>query len=198
MVEPMAVAHHAVKRSKLKKGDSCLVMGAGPIGSLVLKGLVALEVGWIGVSEPSPLRAASAERIGAHNVYNPLQVDVVAECQKHTNGRGVQVVFDCAGFEPAIETALNALRAGGTIVNLATWTNPPRIDVNQMLFKELSFLTSKAYANEHEEVLALLESGKLTLDDLVTARVPLDNVVEGAFLALLNEKDKHIKILVKP
>lgn len=65
------------------------------------------------------------------------------------------------------------------------------------MFKQISVKGSLGYAGDQKHVIELLGSGKLSVDDLVTAKVPLKDVVKGGLQALENEKDKHIKILIE-
>lgn len=64
-----------------------------------------------------------AKRAGAHHVFDPMESNVVSECQKLTGGSdvGVAVSFECAGKQKALDQALGALRTGGTCVNVAIW-----------------------------------------------------------------------------
>lgn len=110
LAEPMSVAWHAVRVSGMKKGDTALVIGAGPIGAMVTRYVLPLlatsqasltrgldsvlkarGASWVGVSEPTATRAGIATACGADVVYNPMECDVVAEVRKATGG-GVDVV----------------------------------------------------------------------------------------------------------
>jgi hypothetical protein len=64
-----------------------------------------------------------------------------------------------------------------------------------MLMKEVAWVTSQAYSDDHHEVLDLLASGKMELESLITARIPLRNVVEDGIMALLDKKEDHIKVI---
>ena len=64
-------------------------------------------------------------------------VDVVAETLQSTDQRGVDVVFDCAGTQATMDTATQAVRRGGMIVNLAVWSDKPVVDMTTLLFKEV-------------------------------------------------------------
>lgn len=105
---------------------------------LVLKVLKARGVGWVGVSEPSDQRRAMAAAHDASVVFDPRSIDVVAETFKATNGVGADVVFDCAGIQATFEVALAAARPRGNIMNIAIWGKPANLDMNAMLFKEVT------------------------------------------------------------
>lgn len=142
MVEPLAVAMHAVLASKLVVGGTALVVGewrsgsqqlrdprlmsfegAGPIGCFIVKTLLGQGASKVIVSEPSAMRRAMATRAGAHHVFNPMEDDVVLECHNLTGGAdvGVNVSFECAGVQKALDQALGSLMTRGTCVNVAVW-----------------------------------------------------------------------------
>lgn len=96
-MEPLAVAWHAVNVSPFKKGDSVLILGAGPIGLAVLQVLKAKGAGKIIVSEMSPRRKDFAKKFGAHYVLDPSEDNVVATVNDICDGQGANLAFDAAG-----------------------------------------------------------------------------------------------------
>ncbi|OJT03695.1 (R,R)-butanediol dehydrogenase [Trametes pubescens] len=195
LVEPLAVAWRAIKLSHVKAGDKVLILGAGPIGIFVLKVAQIFGATWVGISGRGSKRCALAHKYGASAVYDASTgIDVVAETLKATNGRGADVVVDCAGSQSTLDTALKATRPGGTVMNVAGWTARPTIDMNLMLMKELVLANSIGYAGDHPELIQALADGKFDLDDLealITRRVGLEEYLEKGLGALLHEKDQH-------
>ncbi|KAM5546077.1 hypothetical protein V8D89_000203 [Ganoderma adspersum] len=201
LMEPLAVGWHAVKKANFKAGDSALTVGAGPVGILLLEVLRVFNPGWVGVSGRSKKRCELAEQHGASAVFNVAiaGVDVVAETLQATDQRGVDVVFDCGGTQATIDTATHAVRRGGTIVNLAVWSDKPVVDMTTLLFKEVVLANSMIYANDHPEMLDALGQGRFgDLSSLITRRVPLEEFMEKGIKALIYEKDQHVKILLHP
>lgn len=82
-------------------------------------------------------------------------IDVVAETLKATDGRGADVVVDCAGSQSTLDTALKASRPGGTIMNVAGWTARPTIDMNLMLMKELVLASEHFSSNGPSSVILM-------------------------------------------
>ena len=125
LIEPMTVARHALKSSKLKNFEelSVLVLGGGPVGLAVVLDLKAHGTKKIFVSEPSEVRR---NQVGKYcdGALDPMKVDVAEECRKQTGGAGIDVVFDCAGVMPALKSGFDALRVHGTYVNAAGWEAP--------------------------------------------------------------------------
>lgn len=133
LVEPLAVGWHAVASSPFTENDSVLVLGGGPIGLSVIQSLRARRcrqiVGAVRtfsdnfaadmlagskiVSEISGMRKEFAKDFGAHVVLDPTQDDIVKECLKLTNNKGVDVTFDAAGVQAGLDQAINSLKARG-------------------------------------------------------------------------------------
>ncbi|KAG6878828.1 hypothetical protein C0992_007406 [Termitomyces sp. T32_za158] len=199
-IEPLAVAWYAIKRSGFSAGKSVLVLGAGPIGLFLLKILRSFDPSAIIISsEPATLRRAQALKHGATIALDPRGVNVPQEVLKATGGIGVDIAFDAAGIQAGLDVALPSVRTRGMIVNVAVWEKSPIIDVNLLLMKEISMTGILAYDRVHPELLAAVGSGKIPgIEDLITRKIALEDVVEKGFNALLHNKDAHIKILVNP
>lgn len=119
LVEPLAVAWHAVRESGITAGQTSLVFGAGPIGLAIIQCLKAIGAGEIIAVELATRRQEFAKQFGAAHILDPSHVDVVKEAQKLTGGRGPAVAFDCAGVPSSLDSATRAVCARGTIVNVA-------------------------------------------------------------------------------
>ncbi|KAI0943553.1 hypothetical protein AcW1_002689 [Taiwanofungus camphoratus] len=199
LMEPLAVVWHAVKRSNFTAGDSVLIIGAGPIGLLLLKVLRALDASWVGVSEPASQRRDMALKLSASAAFDPLSDDIVSETARATDGRGAAVVFDCAGIQASLDTALAAVRARGNVVEVAVWETSPVLDIGALQKKEIILTASQSFSRVHSELLQAVAGGKLTgLEDLITRKIALEEFVDKGIKALIEEKDSQIKILVHP
>ncbi|RPD60647.1 alcohol dehydrogenase GroES domain protein [Lentinus tigrinus ALCF2SS1-7] len=201
LMEPLAVAWHAVKRSNIKRGDHVLVLGAGPIGLLVLRVARVFGAASIAVCEPASRRRDLAETHGADIVYDPTapNADVPAAIRKATGDRGADVVFDCAGTQRTLDTAFQTVRPRGNIVNVAVWEKRPTLDIDAVTYKEVNFTGVIAYDRDHPEMLRAVAEGKFKgLENLITRRIGLEDFVDKGIHALIHEKDQHVKILVHP
>ncbi|KAI0649782.1 alcohol dehydrogenase GroES domain protein [Trametes meyenii] len=182
LMEPLAVSWRAIKKSQVKTEDRVLILGAGPIGILTLEVAKAFGASWVGMSGRGTKRCDLARQ----------------QTLKATNDRGVDVVVDCAGTQSTLDISLRATRPGGTIMNAASWKEPPTIDMNVMLAKEIVLLNSFGYAGDHPEVVEAVAQGTFVdLEGLVTLHVSLDDFVEKGIRALTHEKDKHMKVLIR-
>lgn len=193
----MAVGWHAVKISPFKPGDSVLILGGGPIGLSVIQALRSKGDSTIIVSEVSPVRQQYAKQFGATHVLDPTKDDIVKRCKELCDNQGVNVVFDAAGVQAGLDQAIHAVRARGTIVNIAVWEKPCTIHPNDLVFKERKYLGVATYVlGDFGEVLEAISSGRMKPDSMITKRIALNEVVEEGFKALVKDKSQ-VKILVK-
>lgn len=176
-----------------------LVLGGGPIGLAVIQALKARGADKIIVSEVSSMRKEYALDFGAHHVLDPTKDDIVARCRELCDGQGVHVVFDAAGVPAALHQAIHAVRARGAIVNIAIWEKPVSIHPNDLVFKERKWLFVATYVKgDFQEVIDAIASGKMDkVHKMITKRIGLDEVVEEGFKALVKDKDRQVKILVR-
>ena len=123
LVEPLAVAWHGVSRAGFSTLDdsAILVLGGGPIGLAVCIILRTRGAKTVFVSEPSEARRELAASF-ADVVMDPRHESVSGKIREATQDRGVDLVMDCAGVQAGMDEGLNALKIGGTYLNVAGWT----------------------------------------------------------------------------
>jgi len=199
LAEPLSVALHAITRSQLQPGESALVIGAGPIGQLLLAALRAR--GWfnVGVVEPAPARQELARALGAATVFHPDELDVpsIAEPERIVDS-AVDVVFECSGKRVAMEAGLAQLHRGGRLILVGAGIEPPKLDPNRILLNEIVITGSFVYdADGFEQALALLTSDAMPVDLLLEpGTVPLTGL--AAAMRHLAAGELAAKVLVAP
>jgi (R,R)-butanediol dehydrogenase / meso-butanediol dehydrogenase / diacetyl reductase len=198
LIEPLAVAYHAVKLSKAQPEHTALVFGAGPIGLVTTAALKAAGVEQVLVVEPADVRKQKAPGAGADHVIDPTSTDVAAEVAELTEGRGADVSFECAGIDAVLKSAILSTRAGGTVVNVAIWGHEASVAMNDLVFHEVNILGSLAYADDHPATIEMVASGKVDPFQFITGRIELDDIVAKGFDELINNKEENVKILVHP
>ena len=198
LVEPLAVAYHAVRLSGVKPGQTGLVFGAGPIGLVTTAALKAAGVEDVIVVEPADIRKAKAPTAGATHVVDPTDGDVVAQVLDLTDGRGADVSFECAGIDAVLASAIKSTRVGGTCVNVAIWGHEARVAMNDLVFREVNVLGSLAYAGDHPATIEMIASAKVDPFQFITGRIDLDDIVAAGFEELITNKEENVKILVRP
>lgn len=199
LAEPLAVALHAITRAQLENNETALVIGAGPIGQLVLAALRARGVERVEAVEPAPNRRDLARALGATIVHMPdeLEVPSIAEPERIV-GSAVDVVFECSGKRAAMEAGLAQLRRGGRLILVGAGIEPPRFDPNRILLNEIVITGSFVYdADGFEQALALLESGTLPIELLLEpGDIPLGDLL--GTMQRLATGEVAAKVLVAP
>ena len=129
-------------------------MGGGPIGISTILALKAKGADKIIVSEISRKRQEFAKRFGAHYVIDPTKENVVKRCRELCDGQGVHIAFDCAGVQAGLDQAVQAVRARGSIINIAIWEKNCTITPNLFCFKERRYQGVATYSiGDFQEVI---------------------------------------------
>lgn len=179
LVEPMAVAWHAVELAGVEPGGSALIAGAGPIGIGLWFALRAHGIDTIVVSEPSSVRRAAIEAVGARTVLDPSTDDLDAAVRLATNGRGVDVAFDAAGVGPAFMSSIRCLTPGGRAVVVAMHEKAFDFDPSQMVMRETDLRGSLAYLqSDFDAVIEAMSQGHYAIGDWVSTTT-LDHITDA-------------------
>jgi (R,R)-butanediol dehydrogenase/meso-butanediol dehydrogenase/diacetyl reductase len=199
LTEPCAVAVHAVRNSQMKLGDTVGVIGAGPIGLLVLQAAKAAGAGAVFVSEPAPARARAAAELGADAVINPAEEDANGRMVELTAGIGPDVVFDCAGIRNTLDQAFDTVRRNGQAVLVAVPWEPMPLNPVDWMAREIKFQASwGSQPDDWIRSLELMRTGKVNVKPLMSEEsyIPLDGIQE-AFEAL-TRPSTQLQMIVKP
>lgn len=177
MVEAVAVALHSINIAKIRTGDRCVVVGAGMIGIFILKILKISGASAIIAVDNNPKRLDVALKAGADHTFlssgNELEEKIIAL----TNKRGADIAFEAVGKSESVNIAIDLVRKGGKTILVGN--SSPRIEfpLQKVVTRELKVLGSCAIRGEYDAVLHMLESGKISVDDQISAIAPLS---EGA------------------
>lgn len=189
LTEPFANAIHAVTRS-VREGDTVLVIGAGAIGSLAVRAAVLAGAERVLVSDPLPSRRAVAQAQGARPIED------LEDVLSATDGDGVDVVIDAAGFPPTWKLALGAVRFGGRIEAIGLGAPEGPIDYHPIVAKGVTITGSYACVDEDfDRALALLENDRSDLASWITAMPLADGA--NAFERLVDVGDL-VKVVLHP
>ncbi|KAI0490464.1 dehydrogenase [Xylaria cf. heliscus] len=197
LIEPLSVAWHAVSESGIKAGQTALVCGTGPIGLAIIQCLRAIDVEEIIAVEVVARRQELARQFGATHVLDPTQVDVPKVSKELAGGWGAPVAFECAGVPSSLECAVRATCPRGTIMNVSVWERPIPLNLNSLVFFERKLIGSLCFRlSDFGNVVKALGEGRLRPESMITGKIALHRVVEDGFEVLINERQKHIKVLV--
>ncbi len=194
LIEPLAVACHDVRLAELAPNDLAVVLGGGPIGTLIA--LVARQAGArVIVSEINPYREQHLEALGLEAV-DPRAVDLPALVEESSEGAGADVVFEATGHPSAAEMMTRLPKARGLIVAVGIFAKPPEIDLFQFFWRELRLCGARVYENrDFDQAIELAASGDLPLDRLISDIYSLDELKKG--LDLMSTGGDVMKILVQ-
>jgi (R,R)-butanediol dehydrogenase/meso-butanediol dehydrogenase/diacetyl reductase len=197
LVEPAAVAVHAVSSSGLRPGETVLVTGGGPIGQLSGLAAIAAGAGAVYLSEPNAGRRRRAALLGLTGVIDPLSDDVADYLAAATGGAGADVCIECSGDQRALDACLAAVRRGGTVIQTALYLKPVQVDADRLVMRDVTLKGVYCYpVTSWPRVIRMIASGRLPVERIVTGRIALDDLVEGGFGALLDPAGSDVKVLV--
>jgi threonine dehydrogenase-like Zn-dependent dehydrogenase len=142
----------------------------------------------------SKQRRKFAQQFGAHHIIDPTSEDVVQKVKKLTKGYGADVGFDAAGVQIAVDSAIKAVRARGTLVNIALWgAKRVALDMMDMVFGERKYQAVVTYTEgDFEAVIDAIATGKIQPKGMITKVIGVDQVDEG-FKALVEDKDNQVR-----
>lgn len=175
MIEPLAVAVHAVSLAGETKGKTALVMGAGMIGLLTLQALRVAECDVVYVVDIDDSRLKIAESVGATCGINAKTADVTAEIKRLTNGRGVDIAMEAVGSTPTIKTAVESVRKGGTVVLIGNIAPSAEIPLQIVVSRQLRLQGSAASAGEYPRCIELLATGQVAVKPMISVVAPLED-----------------------
>lgn len=197
LVEPLAVALHGVRRSRLKPGDHVLVMGAGPIGLLTLQCALLAGARRVVVTEVDATRAALADRLGAATVVNPTRENVGVALSGLTQGQGPDVIYVCTGAPEPYRDAVSLVRKGGQVFLLGLCVEEVAADFMSVVLNDLCIEGSLAGRAEFPAAIDFVAQRRVDVESLVSHEIPLGEVVTKGFNFLTTPGSGAVKILVR-
>ena len=197
MVEPAAVALHAVEITPVSIDDIAVVVGAGMVGLFVIQALRAAGCGKVVAVDIDPDRLAMAGKLGADIACQPGELEQTNAIRDTTGGRGADVAFEVVGVTSAVETAIKAVRRGATVTLVGNLSPRIELPLQAVVTQQLRLQGSCAICGEYPAVLNMIERGTMNVDAILSATAPLS---EGAsWFRRLYEKEKGLlKVILNP
>lgn len=196
MVEPCAVGAHSTSRVGDLRGKNVLVTGAGPIGNLVAQFSKARGAAKVVVTDISEFRLKKVVECGIGETINVMDEDMISGLENVFGEQGFDVGFECAGLEGPLNDQIQNINKGGTIVAVAVYEEPPRVDVSILGDRELSLVGTLMYKKEdYVEAVNFIESEKIKLGPLVTDRFDFEEYLE-AYKHIDKKGDKTLKVMI--
>ncbi|MFD2646919.1 NAD(P)-dependent alcohol dehydrogenase [Devosia albogilva] len=196
MVEPFAVGMQAASKARITPGDTAVVLGAGPIGTMVALAALAGGCARVIIADLAQPKLDIAARYQGIIPVNIRDTDLVAEVARLTEDWGADVVFECSGSPKAWETIMQLPRPGGAIVVVGLPVEPVKIDIAAASTKEVRIENVFRYAHQYDRAIALIASGKVDLKPLISETFPFEKSVE-AFDRAVEARPSDVKLQIK-
>lgn len=178
LVEPVAVAMHAVRQGGYVPGDHAVVFGAGTIGLCVALALKSFGASQVTIVETNELRLQKAQELGFTTIH-PVRENIRQVVMSLTNGTGADFVFDCAGHHSVVPLLTDIVKVRGTIVIVAAYKKPTEVNLLQGMFKELAMRFVRVYTAKDFELAAQLLVQQPDFEKIITHVLPPEEARKG-------------------
>jgi L-iditol 2-dehydrogenase len=197
MVEPVAVAAHAVELTPLSWNDTAVVVGSGMIGLFVIQVLRARGCGQIIAIDLEDDKLELAKELGADYGFNPEKVDVKDKVFALSANRGADVAFEVVGISATVNTAISCVRKGATVTLVGNLSPQAEIPLQNIVTQQIRLQGSCAICGEYPAVLDMIARKEVHVEAILSAEAPLS---EGAdwFKRLYHKEPGLIKVVLKP
>jgi len=184
LIEPLCVAVHATELASHLQGATVLVAGCGAIGLFTIQMARLRGARAVFASDLIPDRLAAAREIGANATIRVGEEDPVAAVLSATNGRGVDVAFEAAGPQAALDQCLGAIRPAGEVVVIGIPSKDDyRLQSSYLRRHEVTLRFVRRQNGNYPEAIALVREGRIRLSPLLTHRFPMERATEAFDLA---------------
>ncbi len=198
MVEPSAVALHAVALADIKVGNKVLIIGGGIIGLMAAEFAKLEGASYVALLETNKARGKKATTVGkADKFFDATEENVIQKLTEESKG-GFDVVIECCGNSAAVQEAILSVRPGGKIILVGVSTGPVTIPTVMAVMGEVTIIGAIAYTErEFDIVIDLLANHRINVKKYIDDVVPLEKANE-AFERLTSGQDGAVKILFDP
>jgi len=192
MAEPLAVTLHATRRAGEMLGKSVLVTGCGPIGLLSILAARRAGADHVVAVDISDFTLAMAKKLGADLALNTAADPSALDRFKADKGY-FDVLYECSGAQPALVSAIAAMRPGGTILQLGLGGDMS-LPMMAITAKELCLKGSFRFHSEYETAMSLMRKGLIDVKPLITETVSLGDARKGFDLA--GDRSQSLKVQI--
>ena len=197
-LEPLCVGLHAVRRAKVRMGESLAVLGVGTIGMTTLLSARCGAPCWIAATDLSSRKRQMALRCGADIAVDPLSEDPIEAVLKATEGLGVDVVFIAVASDTVLNQAVRMSRRMGRLVIIASFFTGGALEVRQIQVRERTVLGSSMFTGEDFRLaIHLWKRGHFrNLGWLITERITLEQAPSAMLALAAGKKPDNLKTII--
>ncbi len=196
MIEPLAVAVHAVRKFGDMQGMRVAVLGAGPIGILVAQAAKGMGAESVLITDISDLRREKARQCGVDFCVNTRETDFGEAMVSSFGPDKADVIYDCAGNNVTMGQAIRCARKGSTIILVAVFAGMAEVDLAVLNDHELDLNTTMMYRNEdYLEAIELVRAGKVDLKPLISKHFAFRDYAE-AYRYIDENRETTMKVII--
>ncbi|MFW9906093.1 MAG: zinc-dependent alcohol dehydrogenase family protein [Candidatus Thorarchaeota archaeon] len=196
-MEPIACCIHGLNCLKIQNSDVVLILGAGPIGLLMLSLIKSIYSSTVIVSEPNSSRRNLASNLGADVVIDPIKRSLSNIVYDKTEKRGVDISIEAVGSSKTATEAIELLNKGGQ--SLIFGVSPAEESITLRMFeiynKEISLFGSFTNPHENQEAMKLLQNDVIDPSKLISHEFSIEELEKGILL-LKNLEEDVSKIII--
>jgi (R,R)-butanediol dehydrogenase/meso-butanediol dehydrogenase/diacetyl reductase len=198
LVEPFSATVRAVTSGQIGPEDNVAIVGAGPIGLMALMAATLRGAKRVVAVEVAQRRKETARQLGAIDVIDPANEDPEKRALEITGGEGFDVVVECAGQPSTAQLAGRLTRTRGRLIVMGAFEKPAALDLTDLVFREKTVRGSMSGYGLYDETIRMMTDPRFKGEELITGRIPLDELVETGYHGLLHQKESNVKTLVSP
>lgn len=196
MIEPLAVAVHAVRKFGDMQGIRVAVLGAGPIGILVAQAAKGMGAESVLITDISDLRLEKARQCGVDFCVNTREADFGEALVSSFGPDKADVIYDCAGNNVTMGQAIRCARKGSTIILVAVFAGMAEVDLAVLNDHELDLNTTMMYRNEdYLEAIELVRAGKVDPKPLISKHFAFRDYAE-AYRYIDENRETTMKVII--
>jgi len=195
-VEPAATSLYAVQSAHVKIGDTVLIHGSGPLGLLAAKLAKLSGASRVFITGRKDSKLEIARSFGADVTINTTRDEPNETVLRQNGGVKIDRVIETSGAAELLTSALNLVRAGGSIAAVAFYDKTiDRLEIDKLVFGNITFRGSSGSTGMYQPVLALMASGALDITPLISGRYAFCDILQG-YRDMKEKNDVRIKWLV--
>jgi L-iditol 2-dehydrogenase len=197
LVEPIAVAVHALQRNGDVEGKNVLVLGAGTIGNLTAQTAKAMGAKAVMITDISGYKLKKAKACDIDFVINTSEQNLTQAIADHFGPHKADLILECVGIQPTVDQAIENARKGTSIVIVGVFGEKPTVDLGLVQDRELSLVGTLMYQKvDFEKAIDLIADGKMCLEDLVTHRFKFQGYLD-AYHAIEESNGEYMKVMIE-
>lgn len=197
MIEPMAVAIHALRRAGSVEGKNILVLGAGPIGNLIAQSAKGMGANKVMITDISDYRLEVSKSCGIDYCINTSKENLTQAINDKFGADKADLILECVGIYPTMKDAITNARKGTDIIVVGVFGDDVAVDMGLVQDRELRLIGTLMYQEkDYIKAIELVEKKLMHLNELITAEYKFTEYLE-AYHFIEKQKDKSMKIMIK-